>query len=86
MLMARWARRFGVRTMAMVIEKARKTGSAFGSVGESNHFGIAGYYAMMALEENMIGISMTNTSLLGCRLSAAGQCSGRIRWLLPPGK
>lgn len=54
-----------VKTMAMVIEKAREAGSAFGSVGDSNHFGIAGYYAMMALDENMIGISMTNTSLLG---------------------
>jgi L-2-hydroxycarboxylate dehydrogenase (NAD+) len=55
----------GVKTMSMVIEKARESGSAFGSVGESNHYGIAGYYAMMALDENMIGISMTNTSLLG---------------------
>lgn len=54
-----------VRTMTMVIEKARSNGAAFGSVRDSNHFGIAGYYAMMALEEDMLGIAMTNTAALG---------------------
>ena len=54
-----------VKTMKTVIEKAEKTGAAFGCVKNSNHFGIAGYYAMMALEKNMIGIAMTNTAALG---------------------
>lgn len=53
------------RTMARVIEKAASHGSAFGSVRDSNHFGIAGYYAMMALEHDMLGIAMTNTAALG---------------------
>ena len=52
------------RTMARVIEKARANGAAFGSVRDSNHFGIAGYYAMMALEADMLGIAMTNTAAL----------------------
>ena len=54
-----------VRTMRRVIEKATVSGSAFASVRDSNHFGIAGYYAMMALAHDMIGIAMTNTAALG---------------------
>jgi LDH2 family malate/lactate/ureidoglycolate dehydrogenase len=54
-----------VRTMERVIEKARDGGAAFGSVRESNHFGIAGYYAIMALEHDMLGIAMTSTAALG---------------------
>lgn len=53
------------RTMAQVIAKARTVGSAFGTVRDSNHFGIAGYYAMLALPEDMLGIAMTNTAALG---------------------
>ena len=53
-----------VRTMNSLIEKAKANGAAFGCVRESNHFGIAGYYARMALKEDMLGITMTNTSAL----------------------
>ena len=53
------------RAMARVIEKAKANGAAFGCVRDSNHFGIAGYYAMMALEADMLGIAMTNTATLG---------------------
>jgi len=51
--------------MERVIRKAAGHGAAFGSVRNSNHFGIAGYYAMMALDEDMIGIAMTNTAAMG---------------------
>ena len=51
-------------TMNAVIEKARETGVALATVSNSNHYGIAGYYAMMALEENLIGICFTNTGPL----------------------
>ncbi len=51
--------------MKEVLKKAEKQGSAFASVRDSNHFGIAGYYSMMALEKDMIGICMTNTAALG---------------------
>jgi L-2-hydroxycarboxylate dehydrogenase (NAD+) len=54
-----------VRAMESVINKAETNGAAFGCVRDSNHFGIAGYYAMMALEEDMLGIAMTNTAALG---------------------
>jgi L-2-hydroxycarboxylate dehydrogenase (NAD+) len=51
--------------MEKVLDKARKHGSAFGAVRNSNHYGIAGYYAMMALDHDMIGISSTNTVRYG---------------------
>ncbi len=52
-------------TMEKVIEKARAHGSAFGAVRNSNHFGIAGYYAMMALPHDMIGMASTNSVKYG---------------------
>lgn len=54
-----------VRTMDRIVTKAKTAGAAFGSVRDSNHFGIAGYYAMQALPHDMIGIAMTNTAALG---------------------
>jgi L-2-hydroxycarboxylate dehydrogenase (NAD+) len=54
-----------VKAMNAVIGKARTAGSAFACVRDSNHFGIAGYYARLALEEDMIGLAMTNTAALG---------------------
>jgi L-2-hydroxycarboxylate dehydrogenase (NAD+) len=50
--------------MQIAINKAEKVGTGWVSVSNSNHFGIAGYHAMMALEKNMIGIAMTNASAL----------------------
>ncbi len=50
--------------MQVAIDKAQKVGTGWVSVQNSNHFGIAGYHAMMALEHNMIGIAMTNASAL----------------------
>jgi len=48
------------RAMQKAIHKALDAGAGFVTVRNSNHFGIAGYYAMMALEHGCIGISMTN--------------------------
>lgn len=50
--------------MQIAIDKAKNVGSGWVSVKNSNHFGIAGYHAMMALENDMIGIAMTNASAL----------------------
>jgi L-2-hydroxycarboxylate dehydrogenase (NAD+) len=50
--------------MQVAIRKAREVGTGWVSVRNSNHFGIAGYHAMMALEHNMTGIAMTNASAL----------------------
>jgi len=54
----------GVRTMRRTIEKAKENGCAVATVRRSNHFGIAGYYAMMAMEEDCIGIASTNAGRL----------------------
>ncbi|KIC95605.1 Ldh family oxidoreductase [Flavihumibacter solisilvae] len=50
--------------MKIAIEKARQVGTGWVSVQNSNHYGIAARHAMMALEHDMIGISMTNASAL----------------------
>lgn len=50
--------------MQVAINKASVAGTGWVSVKNSNHFGIAGHHAMMALQEDMIGIAMTNASAL----------------------
>jgi LDH2 family malate/lactate/ureidoglycolate dehydrogenase len=50
--------------MQVAIDKAANVGTGWVSVKNSNHFGIAGYHAMMALPNDMIGIAMTNASAL----------------------
>lgn len=50
--------------MRRCIEKAKETGFCMATVRNSNHFGIAGYYAMMALEAGLCGIAMTNATPL----------------------
>lgn len=50
--------------MQVAIDKAQNVGTGWVSVQNSNHYGIAGIHAMMALKHDMIGISMTNASAL----------------------
>ena len=52
------------KAMTIAIEKAKQVGSGWVSVKNSNHYGIAAAHAMLALEHDMIGISMTNASAL----------------------
>ena len=52
------------RSMQIAIEKAKTAGTGWVATRNSNHFGIAGYYAMMALREDMIGICLTNANPL----------------------
>jgi L-2-hydroxycarboxylate dehydrogenase (NAD+) len=52
------------KAMEIAINKARIAGTGWVAVRNSNHFGIAGHHAMMALEHDMIGIAMTNASPL----------------------
>ncbi|GAB4286699.1 MAG: Ldh family oxidoreductase [Marinilabiliales bacterium] len=51
-------------SMEKAIKMAQSVGTGWVSTRNSNHYGIAGYYAMMALEKDMIGISMTNANPL----------------------
>jgi len=61
------------RAMDLAIEKAGEAGTGWVAVENSNHFGIAGFYAMQALEHNMIGICMTNANpLVAPTFSAEG--------------
>lgn len=50
--------------MKIALEKAEKCGSGWVAIKNSNHFGIAGYHALMAVEKDMIGMAMTNASPL----------------------
>jgi len=50
--------------MELAIKKAKESGIGFVTVRESNHFGIAGYYAEMACKEGLIGISATNSEAI----------------------
>lgn len=50
--------------MNLALKKAKEVGIGWVVARGSNHYGIAGYYAMQALKENMIGMSFTNTSPL----------------------
>lgn len=52
------------KAMLIAMDKADKVGTGWVSVKNSNHFGIAGYHAMMALERDMVGMAMTNASPL----------------------
>ena len=49
------------RAMSLAIDKARIAGTAYVGVRHSSHFGAAGYYANMAAQQDMIGISVSNT-------------------------
>lgn len=52
------------RSMEIAMEKAGQVGTGWVSTHNSSHFGIAGYYSMMALEKDMIGVAMTNANAL----------------------
>jgi LDH2 family malate/lactate/ureidoglycolate dehydrogenase len=51
----------GIFGMELAIKKAKEQGVGLVTIKESNHYGIAGYYAEMAANENLLGISMTNS-------------------------
>ncbi len=48
------------KAMQMAIDKASTYGLGMVAVRNSNHYGIAGYYTLMAAEKGMIGITGTN--------------------------
>lgn len=48
------------QAMQMAIDKAREYGMGSVAVRNSNHFGIAGYYPLMAAEQGMAGLTVTN--------------------------
>jgi LDH2 family malate/lactate/ureidoglycolate dehydrogenase len=54
----------GLKAIRKAIEKARLHGVGLVLVKHSHHYGIAGYYALKAVEEGMIGLSTTNSEAL----------------------
>lgn len=54
----------GTRAMEMAIAKAQATGVGIVTVRNSRHYGMAGFYSMMALEHDLIGLSLTNADAL----------------------
>ena len=50
----------GKRSMQMAVDKAKKFGMGMVAVRNSTHYGIAGYFALMAVQNGMIGITGTN--------------------------
>lgn len=48
------------KIMDMCIEKAKKYGIAMGAARNSTHYGFAGYYALKAVRQGLIGITGTN--------------------------
>lgn len=52
------------KAMQLAIEKAKTSGVGIVSVRNSNHYGIAGYYAKMACKEGLMGLSCTNSEAI----------------------
>jgi LDH2 family malate/lactate/ureidoglycolate dehydrogenase len=50
----------GHRAMRLAIQKARQYGLGAVAVRNSSHYGVAGYYPMMAVREGLVGVSFTN--------------------------
>jgi LDH2 family malate/lactate/ureidoglycolate dehydrogenase len=76
------------KSMEIAIEKAKSAGTGWVSTRGSNHYGIAGYYSMMALEHDMIGISMTIANPLVAPTWSVSQMLGTnpIAVAVPAGK
>src|SRR5262252_2348093 len=54
----------GPQANRIAMDMAEKCGSGWVGVCNTNHFGIAGYYVLQALERDLIGWAMTNTTKL----------------------
>jgi LDH2 family malate/lactate/ureidoglycolate dehydrogenase len=74
--------------METAIEKTGLYGVSYGAVKNSNHFGIAAYHAMMALEHGLIGMAMTNASPLVAPTLSRERMLGTnpICYAIPAGK
>lgn len=74
--------------MDLAIQKARATGVGVVCAKRSNHYGIAGWYTIRAMEQGFIGVSATNTSPLMCptRSMEAGLGTNPISFAAPADK
>jgi L-2-hydroxycarboxylate dehydrogenase (NAD+) len=76
------------KSMQIAIDKAKSAGTGWVSTRGSNHYGIAGYYSMMALKHDMVGISMTIANPLVAPTHSVSQMLGTnpIAVAVPAGK
>ncbi|MFB2119133.1 Ldh family oxidoreductase [Parapedobacter sp. 2B3] len=74
--------------MDIAIEKAKQYGSGWVAIRHSNHFGIAGYHALKAVAQDMIGYALTNASPLVAPTFSAERLLGTnpICYAFPAGK
>ena len=66
----------GPKANEIAMNKASEAGTGWVSVSNTNHYGIAGYYVIRALEKDLIGWSMTNTTKLVAPLWGAERMLG----------
>lgn len=66
----------GPQANRIAMDMAGKAGSGWVSVCNTNHFGIAGYYVLQALERDMVGWAMTNSTKLVAPLWGAERMLG----------
>jgi len=66
----------GPKANAIAMDKAEQVGSGWVSVCNTNHFGIAGYYPLQALQRDLIGLAMTNSTKLVAPLWGAERMLG----------
>ena len=66
----------GPQANRIAMDMAEKYGTGWVSVCNTNHFGIAGYYALQALERDLIGWAMTNSTKLVAPLWGAERMLG----------
>ena len=78
----------GRAAMALCIEKAKRTGLAAVSVNRGCHFGMAAFYSMMALGEDMIGVAMCNSLVNTAVYGGASRVMGSnpLSVAIPAGK
>ncbi len=50
----------GYHATKLAVQKARQFGLGAVAVRNSSHYGVAGYYSLMAVKESMVGLSVTN--------------------------
>jgi LDH2 family malate/lactate/ureidoglycolate dehydrogenase len=76
------------KSMEIAIENAKTAGTGWVATRNSNHFGIAGYYSMMALKHEMIGICLTNANPLVAPTFSVSRMMGTnpIAVAMPAGK
>jgi ureidoglycolate dehydrogenase (NAD+) len=73
--------------MQVAMQKAKEIGIAYAGVKNSNHFGAAGFYARMALQEDMIGLSVSNVDTCVTVPGSRGRVFGTnpIAYAVPAG-